>query len=676
MKKFLMSSSVSVFISALFWMQLAQAGHKAPKTDSGFTLIDESAIDHSINPCDDFYQFACGAWIAKTEIPADQSRWYRSFSVLFSESEKRLQALLETSATGKLKDFYQSCMDTSAVEVQSDAVLKSEFSGIDGFQSVTTLPSVLAQFHLKGVNAFFNLYSEQDSKDATLMIAAVDQGGLGLPGREYYLENDEKSKAIRENYLQFIGNMLTLTGESSENATAQSEIIFDIETALARVSMTKEDQRDPLKTYNRIERDGLNKLAADFNWNAYFTALGYPGVTQIDVKSLDFFKGLNALLLTTSVQDLRTYLKWKVLTATTPSLGKKFVDEAFRFSSKNFTGQPEQEARWKTCVGASDSSLGDALGKLYADKYFQGKSKDKAISMIVQVEKAFEENVGTLSWMDDATKKAAIVKLHLFTNKIGFPDKWETYNDVTISGSSYAKNRIALNIFSSKFSLNQIGKPVDRKTWGMTPPTINAYYNPSMNEIVFPAGILQAPFFNVGANEASNYGAIGMVMGHELTHGFDDQGSQYDGNGNLTNWWSETSSKNFQERTACVVNQYNDYTVLDGLHVNGAFTLGENLADLGGIKLAYKAFKTARKGKSSLPAVAGFNQEQQFFLAFAQGWCGKMRPEKLRQQIKGDPHSPSQFRVNGPLADLPEFAKVFSCKAGSEMAPANRCTVW
>ena len=659
---------------------------KVKEAVSGKPAVVEAVLDRSVDPCDDFYQFACGGWMKATPIPADRASWTRSFSEIYQRNELVLRQIFEDDAAGKadaadpyaqkVGDFYAVCMDENKAETDSLADLNAELKRIDGIKNPKSLAREVAMLQLSGVNALFNFGSDQDAKDATQVIGEADQGGIGLPDRDYYLKDDESTKKIRAAYLEHVSDLLGLIGESNKKAQADAKTVMKIETALAKAAMDRVERRDPYKVYHRIERKGLVAAAPHFVWTEYFATAGMPQLEAINVVAPDFFKGMDALVKSKGEMGaLKTYLKYRTLAAAVPALGKKFVETSFKFTSR-LTGAKEILPRWKRCVAMTDGALGEATGRSFVARTFGADSKELSEALLQGIEKAFAANLTTLTWMDEPTKQQALVKMNKIANKIGYPDKFRNYDSMEISRGSLLKNLEASNTFESKRELAKIGKPVDRGEWGMTPATVNAQYNPALNDITFPAGILQDPFFSADAAASQNAGGIGMVIGHELTHGFDDQGAQYDGDGNLRDWWTPQSKVAFKERSQCVVHQYDGYVAVDDVHIKGALTVGENIADIGGLKMTWLAYKASRQGKGPLPVVAGFNEDQQVFLGFAQGWCTNMRPEASRLQALTNEHSTAQWRVNGVVSDTPEFEKAFSCKPGSKMAPANRCTVW
>jgi endothelin-converting enzyme/putative endopeptidase len=648
--------------------------------------LDLSAIDKSADPCQDFYQYACGNWVKRTEIPADRSSWGRSFSVIDEENQNVLKASLEEAAatktpdamTKQLGDFYAACMDEGKIEKDAKIEVDDQLKHLDGVKDMNSLAKEVAREHLGLGAPLFTFGQQQDFKDSSLVIGSADQGGLGLPDRDYYLSDDDKAKALRAAYVEHVAKILALSGIAPEAAKAQAQIVLKIETDLAKASMSRVDRRQPEKLNHRIELKGLQKLMPRFPWALYLKEIGVPGLTQINVIAPDFFSALGKMLSRTIMPEWRIYLRWHILHAAAPLLSKAFVDENFAFYDKTLAGAQQILPRWKRCVTATDHMLGEELGQLFVKKTFGEEGKTVTKTMIQSIEKAMADNLAKLSWMDEPTRKAAMTKLAAITNKIGFPDVWRDYSTVKITRDSFLGNVEAAANFEAHRELNKIGKPVDHNEWEMSPPTVNAYYEPSRNEMVFPAGILQAPFYSKKAADAVNYGAIGMVMGHELTHGFDDEGRKFDGKGNLTNWWSKATNEEFEKRAQCVIDEYNGFEVLPGKHINGKLTTGENLADLGGIKLAYTAYEAARaaKGKPEPRPAGSFTDDQLFFLGTAQAWCSKRRPELEAQRLITDPHSTPKYRIQGPLSNIPEFAAAFQCKPGSKMVRQNACVVW
>ncbi len=650
--------------------------------------LSEVAMDFGADPCDNFYQYACGGWLKATEIPADRSVYGRGFTTITERNEEALKGIVEEAAASKLPegtpfakqlgDVYASCVDEPALE-KSLPEVKKFIAANTNTKTPADLAKAVGTLHASGYAPFFRAGSTQDLKDATQVIGGFEQGGLGLPDRDYYTEDNARMKGVREAYVAYIERIFTLAGEKPETAKKFATDIMALETRLAKASLTMVERRDPQKLYNRLDRKGLEAQAGNFNWGAYLTALGAKDLTAINVNSVAFFTEFSALVKETPPDVLKTYLTWVVLRGSIPAMPKAFQDEAFAFNSKNFTGAKADRPRWKKCVAFVDGELGEALGREFARRYFPEESKARALAMVEALQGSFESNLTGLAWMDEATRANALTKVRLMVgnNKIGYPDKWRDYSSIKTDRKSFFGNSLATSRFETARELAKIGKPVDRAEWLMSPPTVNAYYEPQKNEIVFPAGILQPPFFNKDASDPVNFGSMGMVVGHEITHGFDDEGRQFDAQGNLKDWWSEASGKNFVERAACVKNQYDGYVAIDDLHVKGDLTLGENVADLGGIKLAHQAMV---KWQAAHPSAGGarFNDSQQFFLGIAQAWCTKVRPEEAARRATVDPHSPPFWRVNGPLGNVDAFREAFQCSEGSKMvrSGAAHCQVW
>ncbi len=657
----------------------------APKpAEPGF---DVTAIDRKVNPCDDFYAFACGGWIASNEIPADKSRWGR-FDQLAESDLNKLHDILTAAAAGKSEpqdrfgdkvgDFFAACMDQEGTEKTGLADLKAEWTKIEAVKDPVSLSRAVGRLHGTGIGTLFNFFSVQDFKDSTQVIAGVFQGGLSLPDRDYYLKDDPKSAEIRKNFKTHLERMLTLSGVPKERAKHEAEADFEIEKTMAASQWTRTEMRSPERIYNPYDPAGLQKISAPFDWQAYLAEIGAPKVVKFSISTPKAMTQLGELIKKTPYETWRAYLRWRALDAMARAraLPKAFVDERFSFQSKNFTGQKVIEPRWKHCTRMTDRLLGEALGQAFVRRWFAGDAKDKALQLIRNIQRAQERNLTTLAWMDEPTRQKALQKLAKINNKIGYPSKWRDYASLEVTRTSFLKSLLAAIAFETRRDLAKIGKPVDRGEWEMTPPTVNAYYNPLLNEMVFPAGILQPTFYTSGANDAVNYGAIGFVMGHELTHGFDDQGRKFDDAGNMRDWWSPSVGKEFEKRTTCVEDQFSGYVAVDDVKLNGKLTLGENIADLGGLKLSFSAYQDSRKGQPPEAPVEGFSADQQFFLAAAQVWCAKMRPEEARRRVVLDPHSPPKWRVDGPLSNLPGFAKAFNCKADDQMVRAKRCEVW
>ncbi len=640
-------------------------------------------MDKMVDPCVDFYQYACGGWMAANPIPADESRW-GTFDQLQDRNRAILRGILEKASLDdpkrsaveqKIGDFYASCMDESTIDKLGTKPLEPELKRIDAIQSKSQIVDELARLHLLGAVALFNFYATPDAKNSTQMIADADQGGLGLPDRDYYLKTDAKSVKLRDQYVAHVQKMLQLAGEPPAQAAADAQAILHIETDLAKGSLDRVARRDPNLTYHKMSLQQLAALSPAIDWPKFFSRLGTPAFMDLNVSVPDFFKSLNAVLDNTSLADLKVYLRWHLLHAEAPLLSKPFLDENFHYFGQILTGATELEPRWKRCVEATDDDLGFALGQKYVEQTFPPEAKARVLGMVQEIEKMLGQDIQSLDWMTPATKQQALVKLGEVTNKIGYPDKWRDYSSVKIVRGQAVENDQRASEFEERRTLGKIGKPVDRGEWNMTPPTVNAYYSPLQNNINFPAGILQPPFFDIHMDAAVNYGAIGSVMGHELTHGFDDQGRQFDGQGNLRNWWTKEDAGEFEKRAECFIKEYSAFTPLDDVHLNGKLTLGENTADNGGVHLSFMALMKSLDGKPR-PKVDGFTPQQRFFLGYSQVWCQNVRPEAARMRAQIDPHSDGRDRVNGVLGNMPEFRQAFACHAGQPMVHAPSCRVW
>jgi putative endopeptidase len=652
---------------------------------TGHGGIDLANLDKSVNPCNDFYQFANGGWLAKNPIPAAYPAWGVG-NVLDEQNQATVRQIVEAAANNasvkkgsneqKVGDYFASCMAEDKIEAAGLTPLASEFALIDKIKDQRDLQTEIAHLTDIGMNVPFGSGSNQDFKNASEVIFGVSQSGLGLPDRDYYF--DEKRQPIRDAYVKHVTNMFTLLGDAPERAAAEAQTVMTLETKLAKASMTNVDQREPSNIYHRMTVADLQKLTPNFDWSAFFKGIGYAGKFDVNVAQPEFFKAVNTELTATPLDDWKTYLRWQRINSAASALSKKFVDEDFNFKGRVLTGATEQQPRWKRCVRSTDGTLGEALGQVYVEKAFPPAAKARALEMVKNLEAALKSDIGTLSWMSDPTRTQAVAKLEAFMNKIGYPDKWRDYSTLNLDRESFLANRMRANHFEQLRDLAKIGKPVDKTEWGMTPPTVNAYYNPQFNEIVFPAGILQPPFFDPAADDAVNYGAIGSVIGHEMTHGFDDEGAQFDAMGNLKNWFAEADLKNFHDRTNCVVTQFSGFQVEPGLNENGKLVVGESVADLGGLVIAYAAWQKSLQGKPRPATIDGYTPEQRFFLAYAHGWATGIRPELARLLTNVDPHPLPKFRVNGPLSNMPQFSAAFQCKAGDQMmrADKDRCVIW
>ncbi len=663
----------------------APAGPPAPAPAA--PGIDASAIDPRVNPCQDFFSYACGGWLERTEIPPDKPFWGR-FQELDERNKLRLREILEAAAAGKSDpedlfgsktgDFYAACMDEAGVERRGLADLQAEWGKLAAVTTAKQLAGAVGRLHAAGLPALWSFQSGQDDKDSSRVVAWIYQGGLTLPDRDYYLESDSRTAAIQSSYREHVEKMLALAGEQPARARAAARAIFELEKAMAGSHWTRAQMRQAERIYHPYDLAGLRKAMPRFDWTSYLEGLGAQGASAFAVTTPRALERIDELIRTTSVATWSAYLRWNVLRvmASARALPRAFVEESFAFGSKNFTGAKELKPRWRHCVETADGALGEALGQAFVRRFFPGDARDKALELVVGVQAAQGENLRTLPWMDDATRAKAEEKLSHIDNKIGYPQRWRDYSSLEVTRTSFFRNLLAADAFETRRDLAKIGKPLDRTEWEMTPPTVNAYYDAHLNEMVFPAGILHPPFYTRGAADAVNYGAIGYVVGHELTHGFDDRGRRYDAFGNQADWWSPPVGAEFERRASCVEKQYQGYTVLDGLHLNGALTLGENIADLGGLKLALAAYRASRRGRAPEAPVGGFTSEQQFFLAAAQVWCARYRPEAMRLLVQTNPHSPPQWRVDGPLSNLPEFARAFQCRPGDPMVREGRCEVW
>ena len=662
-----------------FSMALAAQAPPKPAASVGFSVKN---LDPSVSPCVDFYQYACGGWMRNNPIPADQSRW-GTFEELAERNREVLHQILEDAAkpasnrdaiARKIGDYYAACMDEKAIDAKGLTPLQPELDRIRNLKDKSQLAEEIAHLHRSGVASLFEFTSGQDFKDSNAVIAQADQGGLGMPERDYYLKTDEKSVDLRQKYVAHVQRIFELAGEKPEKAAADAATVMRMETALAKGSLDLVSRRDPEKVYHKLTRAELLALDPDFRWNLYLTGAGAPPFQNVNVASPDFFKAVNAEIASAPLEDWKTYLTWHLLHSEIPFLPTAFVQENFGFYGRTLTGATELRPRWKRCVEYTDDQLGEALGRKFVERTFGAEGKERTLKMVDALEKALGQDLQAISWMTPATKQKALEKLKAITNKIGYPEKWRDYSSVAVRRDDAMGNGFRADQFEFQRELNKIGKPVDRLEWGMTPPTVNAYYDPLMNNINFPAGILQPPFYDNKMDDGVNFGGIGMVIGHELTHGFDDEGRQFDAHGNMQNWWTPTDAKEFESRTACLVKEYSNFSVAPGANVNGELTLGENTADNGGVRVALMALlSTIGAGRKSID---GFTPEQRLFLSFGQVWCENAREEAERLLVQTNPHSPPKFRVNGVVVNMPEFQKAFSCQATQPMGSANACRVW
>ena len=659
---------------------------ETPLTQLPYTPgLDVSAMDRTADPCTDFYQFSCGGWMKMNPIPGDQPSW-DVYGKLAQENQRYLWGILDELAkktTGrnanqqKIGDHFAACMDEAAAEKRGAAPLKPYFAAIDGMVSKRDLPATLAHLHLATGDSglFFGFGSNQDFENSTQVIAFAGHGGLGLPDRDYYLKDDEKSKDIRAKYLAHVTRMFELLGDPAETAKRNAAKVMEIELALAAASLSRVDRRDPYKIFHKMDLKKLRALTPAFDWNPYLKTLGAERVATFNVTQPEFYKALDRQIASLDLADIKVYLRWHTAHAAAPYLSANFVTETFEFFSKTLRGIPEMKPRWKRCVALVDGQLGEALGQEFVRRTFGPEVKRKALRMTHQIEEAMREDIQALPWMTPATKAKALEKLKAIVNKIGYPDKWRDYSSVVVKRDDFFGNVERAQRFESRRDLAKIGRPLDRKEWYMTPPAVNAYFDPQMNDINFPAGVLQPPLFDPKMDDAPNYGNTGATIGHELTHGFDDQGRKFDAKGNLKDWWSKEDDAAFTERAKCIQDQYSKYVIVDDIRINGELTLGEDVADLGGVILAWMAWKKETAGKK-LEDRDGLTPEQRFFVGYSQWSCANDRPENMRLKALTDPHSPPKYRTNGLVVNLPEFQKAFNCKAGQAMVAENRCRVW
>jgi predicted metalloendopeptidase len=674
----------------------SSASESKPQIEKHPPPLDPQNMDTSVKPQDDFYLYANGGWIKRNPIPPEFARW-GSFNQLAEQNNDALHEIVEKASAvaskvaakpnvekeasaelQKVGDFYASGMDEKAIDTTRVKPLEDEFKRIDAIKDRSGVLKDVAHLHMLGVGAFFRFGSGQDAKNSAMDIAQAFQGGLGMPDRDYYTKEDEASKKLRDQYVEHVKKMFTLLGQPAAQASEQAKKVMALETSLAKPARTRVELRDPQKNYNKMKQAELQALTPDWSWPDYFKEIKLTEPGEINVGQPDFFKAAAQVFANASLDDWKAYLRWHLLHGMAESLSNDFVAENFNFFGKTLTGAQELKPRWKRVVAKTDEALGESLGKLYVADNFPPEAKARALEMVNNLKDALADRIKSLEWMDEPTKQEALKKLAAFSVKIGYPDKWRDYSLLKIDRGPYALNVVRGDMFETDRRLKKIGKPVDRSEWGMTPPTVNAYYRSTLNEIVFPAGILQPPFFDPKADDAVNYGGMGAVIGHEMTHGFDDRGRQYDAVGNLRDWWTPASAKAYLERSKAIVAQYAAYEPLPGLHINGELTQGENIADIGGIKLAYTALQKALAKKPRPEKIDGFTPEQRFFLGFAQVWRNNQRDEDLKLRLNTDSHSPGRFRTIGPLSNLVEFQKAFDLPDNCPMIrPVDqRVNIW
>jgi putative endopeptidase len=648
------------------------------------TGFDVARMDRSVDACQDFFQYANGSWLKNTQMPAAYSRW-GTFNILRENNQNILREILETSAKTKaaggstaqmIGDYYASCMDEAAIERAGAKPLRNYFKQIDRVRDAQGLQRQIAMMHRMGIPALFSFGSSADAKNSSMNIANIRQGGLSLPNRDFYTKNDPKSVETRAKFVEHMTNMFKLIGDDADRAAANAKTVMAIQMRLASASKAPVELREPEKNYNKMSVAQLAQMTPNFSWTDYMTGRGVPPVQELNVGQPAFVSEVNQMLAEVPLDQWKTYLRWMTINSAAPRLSKAFVDENFNFYSRYLQGTREQQPRWRNCVAATDGAVGEALGAEYVKKAYTPEAQKRMSELIDNLFAAYRERLARLDWMTPATRQMALAKLNTYQRKIGFNQNPRGYAGLRLDRKSYFQNGASVSQFEIARNLRDINQKVDKTRWGFTPPTVNASYSATMNTITFPAGILQPPFFNFQADDAINYGAIGAVIGHEITHGFDDSGSQYDAEGNLKSWWTAEDRARFEERAACVTNQFNNYEVQPGLNINGKLTLGENIADLGGLAMAYEAFQKSLAGKPRPPVIDGFTPEQRFFLGWAQVWADKTTPEFARQQVLTDSHSNARFRVNGPLANLPQFSQAFGCRQGQSMARTDICRIW
>ena len=663
----------------------AQQAAPGEPSQARLTTLDVAGMDTGAQACTDFYQYSNGGWLAAHPIPSDRPRW-GTFDELRQRNQTDLRGILEklaadrSSAEGseerKLGNFYGACMDEAAIEAKGLAPIEPELARIDAIVNVAGLRAEIGRLQSQGVGVVFAFGSEEDRKDSSRVIAAALQGGLGLPDRDYYVKKDPKSVEIRKKYVTHVAKMLELAGAPPKKAAADAKAILALETKLAEASQSNVDIRDPDKTHHPMTLDAFSRANPNLEWTAFFREQQIPADVSINVWQPGFFRAADKLLKSQPLSTWKTYLRWHLLDTAAPTLPKRFVDENFAFNGTTLAGVPEIQPRWKRCVNAADDAMGMALGRIYVKEHFPPEAKRRADELVKNLLAALADDIQTLSWMSESTKKAALQKVAAFGTKIGYPDKWRDYSTLELARGSYASNVIAGTNFEWRRDLGKIGKPVDKTDWGMTPPEVNAYNNSAKNEIVFPAGILQPPFFYPEGDDAINYGAIGGVIGHEIIHGFDNSGRKFDANGNQVEWWTAEDAKRFEERANCIVKQFDGYVVDSGVHQKGALVQGESIADLGGLTIAYRAYKKSLEGKPDPAPIDGLSGDERFFIANGRIWASNNRPEFARLMAQTNEHPLGRFRSIGTVSNMPEFARVFQCAPGAAMLREPSCQIW
>ena len=684
MRNLLLSLTIlTLLVPALFSQDTNKQNPRTTDKSADSLSFSPDMLDKSIDPCTDFYAYACSKWTAKNPVPADRPGWGR-FDELQQRGEYIVLDILEKAsadrpgrsvAEQKIGDYYATCMDEKAVEKGGTKPLQRDFDSIAAIQSKDGLAKEIVRLHREGTDVLFGFDSGADFKNASQIIAQVDQGGLGMPDRDYYFKDDAKSVELRKKYVEHVAKMFVLLGDDQAKADAEAKVVMDIETGLAKGALDQTSRRDPQKIYHKLTNQELAAFSPAFNWNVYFEGMDSPRFDSLNVVEPEFVKNMQEVINTHSLDDWKIYLRWHTLHGNAPLLPAAFVNENFDFFSKTLLGTKELRPRWKRCVGYANGDLGELIGQIYVQQTFGAEGKERTLAMVAALEKALGEDIKNLPWMGAETKTQALVKLQAITNRIGYTDKWRDYSKLEIVRGDAIGNSERANLNDVERRLNKIGTTLDKRDWPYPPMTINASYNPLENNITFPAGILQPPFYDNKADDAMNFGSIGAVIGHELTHGFDDQGSQFDAAGNLRDWWTASDKKQFEERTGCIKDQYSSFVAVDDLKLNGKLTLGENTADNGGMRIAYMAMLNTFAGKEPAP-IDGMTAEQRFFLGWANVWCQNRTPAFSRMLVGLDPHSPSRYRVNGTISNMPEFREAYHCAATAPMVNQNACRVW